>query len=169
MLVSKYGLDCKALDEIVKYIKWEASSLRKWLNGSFLNTAFNPEEKKMIISVPVNADTTSIDFASSTDSDTDKIFLLSDTQAYKCFKSNYMRQCQGTAYCNALGVHKGDNGNCWWWLRSAGRMDPILEMPRNAFVSEDGSIFDYAETGCQSNPYTAVRPALWISLESLTS
>ena len=90
---------------------------------------------------------------------TDKVFLLSITEANKYFGSDDARQCAGTAYCYAQGAYKNDkNGNCWWWLRSPGFHSFCA-----AIVGNDGDI----DNGPGVNiDISAVRPALWINLDS---
>ena len=44
LLITKYGIDSKLYDEEYGEANWEKCSLRNWLNGEFLNKAFNKEE-----------------------------------------------------------------------------------------------------------------------------
>ena len=47
----------------------------------------------------------------------DKVFILSETEASKYFSAENNRQCHGTDYCYARGAQKAVNGNCDWWQR----------------------------------------------------
>ncbi len=47
MLLSEYVLDCMEFDDSGSG-RWEGSSLRKWLNSVFLDTAFNETEKEYL-------------------------------------------------------------------------------------------------------------------------
>ncbi|MCR5090364.1 MAG: DUF6273 domain-containing protein, partial [Oscillospiraceae bacterium] len=57
------------------------------------------------------------------------------------------------------GSYVNDDGNCWWWLRSPGLNSLVA-----ASVSNDGSVLINGYNVTYDN--IAVRPALWINLES---
>ena len=154
LVVSIYALDCQQYHEFIDDVTWETCSLRKWLNGTFLRTSFSSEEQNSIVSSTVTADKNPLYNTSPGNNTTDKIFLLSITEADKYFSSDSTRRCQGTAYCYARGAYKDNIGNSWWWLRSPGNYS-------------DGVVRIYSAGGihAQGIPVTesgAVRPALWI-------
>lgn len=158
LLISKYALDCQQYNTSDKNVTWETCTLRKWLNGTFISNAFSHEEQAMILSTTTSTTTESADTK-------DRVFLLSIAEAEKYFGSDSTRQCQGTVYCYAQGAYKARNGNCWWWLRSLSSPHSFNFDNRYAFyvfshgkVSREGSSADYDRI--------AVRPALWINLES---
>ncbi len=156
LVISRYALDCQEYDDTGKEVTWETCSLRKWLNGTFLNTAFSDSEQVMISNVTVSADKNPEYSTNPGNSTKDRVFLLSITEVKKHFTSDSARQCQGTAYSYAQGAYKASNGNCWWWLRSPG------EASSNAAgVSYIGSVVSAYSV---DNDYGAVRPALWIEL-----
>ena len=160
LLISKYALDCRQYNTSGANVTWETCTLRKWLNGTFLDAAFSESERAMIPSVTVSADKNPSYSTSPGNSTTDQVFLLSITEVNKYFSSNSARQCQGTAYCYAQGAYtNSSNGNCWWWLRSPG-----YDSSSAAFVYDDGSIFEFGNS-VNYDKY-AVRPALWINLGS---
>ena len=170
LVISKYALDCRPYNTEHAHVTWETCSLRKWLNGTFLNTAFSESERILIPSVVVNADKNPDYSTSSGNNTNDQVFLLSVTEASKYFSSDTVRQCQGTNYCYAQGAYKGSNGNCWWWLRSPGQSSYSA-----ANVSYVGAIKSSGQYDRQfGSSYTvsssvkgsdgAVRPALWIDL-----
>ena len=160
LVISKYALDCQEYNSTYYTdVTWETCSLRKWLNGTFLNAAFSSVEQNSIISSSVTADKNPKYNTSPGKNTTDKVFLLSITEVNKYFRSDNARQCQGTEYCYAQGAYKASNGNCWWWLRSPG-----FDSHYAAGVDIDGSVsnrgnFVHIGSG-------AVRPALWIDLGS---
>ena len=159
LLISKYALDCRQYNTSRANVTWETCTLRKWLNGTFMNAAFSESERAMIPSVTVSADKNPSYSTSPGNSTTDQVFLLSITEVNNYFSSDSARQCQGTAYCYAQGADKADNGNCWWWLRSPGYFSTDA-----AGVYYDGSV--YGNGHDVSDNYNAVRPALWIDLGS---
>ena len=158
LMVSRYALDCQQYDTSFTSVTWDTCSLRKWLNGTFLNAAFSENEKAMIPSVTVSAENNPSYSTSPGFSTTDQVFLLSITEANKYFGSDSARQCQGTAYCYAQGAYKVSNGNCWWWMRSPGCFSYFA-----ANVAHDGSVYSRGNTVNYGG--NAVRPALWISIE----
>ena len=156
LVVSRYALDCQQYNTSYTSVTWETCSLRKWLNGTFLNAAFSESERAMIPSVTVRADVNPSYSTSPGSSTTDQVFLLSITEANKYFSSDSERRCQGTEYCYALGAYEDSNSNCEWWLRSPG-----IYSDSAAFVDNYGSVLDngsYVDVLCG-----AVRPALWIN------
>ena len=139
LLISKYALDCQQYDTSYTNVTWGTCSLRKWLNGTFINNAFSTAEQNMIQSTTVTADKNLSYSTSPGNNTTDKVFLLSITEANKYFKSDEARKCTPTDYTIAQGAwtinsyKTGGRAICWWWLRSpgngsdrAGGVRPIL-------------------------------------------
>ena len=160
LVISKYALDCQPYNTSLENVTWETCSLRKWLNETFVNNAFNMEEQKKIVSSKVMADKNPRFGTSPGNNTTDKVFLLSITEVNKYFNSEKARECQGTAYCYAQGAYKAGN-NCWWWLRSPGNDSNYA-----TYVDDGGSVNHNGDS--VSHGKDAVRPALWIDLESET-
>lgn len=159
LVISKYALDCRKYNLTNMRVTWESCSLRKWLNGAFLNTAFSAAEQAMIPAVTVSADENPSFDSNPGNSTTDQVFLLSIAEAEKYVRSNNVQQCQGTAYCYAQGTYKGSNEKCIWWLRSAGFGNSCA-----ALVDVDGYVNDTGDlVSCND---IAVRPALWINVGS---
>lgn len=159
LLLSKYALDCQQYNTSLANVTWETCSLRKWLNGTFINNAFSSDEQKMIRSTTVTADKNPPYGTSPGNNTNDKVFLLSIMEVNKYFSSDSARQCQGTAYCYAQGAYKAGNDNCWWWLRSPGSNSNYA-----AYVNDVGSVNYYGNYVVSG--INAVRPALWIDLGS---
>lgn len=160
LVISKYALECLPYNNTLERITWETCSLRKWLNNDFINSAFSTDEKAMIRSTTVSADKNP-DYSTNPGNTTqDQVFLLSITEANKYFSSDSARQCKPTEYAVAGGADvNSSNGNCWWWLRSPGyNQSNVAGVYGGGDVNERGYYVDY--------DYTAVRPALWIDLNS---
>ena len=161
LLISRYALDCQPYNPYNKdyqNVTWETCTLRPWLNGTFLNAAFSAAEQKKIVQTTVqNPDNSRYKTNGGNDTQ-DRVFLLSIDEANKYFSSDDARACAGTAYAYAQGAYKANNGNCCWWLRSAG---DLLVAP---FVDNDGNVHDYGIS--VSDDWSAVRPAFWIDLAS---
>lgn len=157
LLISKYALDCQRYNTSGTDVTWETCTLRRWLNGSFINSAFSAEEQKQILHTTVTVDRSP--YRTNPGNNTkDRVFLLSIAEAQKYFGSKSVRQCQGTVYCFAQGAYKVGDGYCLWRLRSPGSSGCT------AYVYNDGSINEYGYPVDEGT--VAVRPALWIDLGS---
>lgn len=159
LVISKYALDCQQYNTSYMHVTWETCTLRTWLNGTFLNSAFSSSEHAAIVQTTVTADENPKYDTDPGSATTDKVFLLSIDEVNKYFSSDSARQCRPTAYAVANGTYKGDNGNCWWWLRSPG-----FDQDRAPYVLNGGSVYYIGNyVNCD---YGAVRPAMWINLDA---
>ena len=164
LLISKYALDCKEYNSITTSATWETCSLRKWLNETFMDSAFDGAEKSIVEKTNVSADKNPNYSTDPGNATTDKVFLLSANEVNKYFGSYEDRKCIPTEYAKANGAYTSSgytkNGvpTCWWWLRSVG-----YTQGGAANVSDYGSDnylgmrVDYGG-GC-------VRPAVWVNIK----
>ena len=154
---------------------YETSSIRKWLNNDFYNTAFTDSEKQEISTTTLNNDGyyTSVGITGyeklDSNSTNDKIFLLSYNEVRN---SNYgfsssataydtARRAQGSDYAKSQGLYvyrsSGStyNNNSDWLLRS-----PSYSAIYCCSVDKYGCVFDYCGIG---STYHGVRPALCLN------
>ncbi|MBR3430606.1 MAG: hypothetical protein IKG87_10945 [Clostridia bacterium] len=170
LLLSKCGLDMKTYHENDDYVTWETCSLRAWLNSSFLETAFTPEEQAAILLTEVD-NSAAQHYAGwkqpGGENTLDRIFLLSYGEANRYLDLVYhgaysvKARMQPTAYAVQAGAWAMDEIltadrkiTGWWLLRSPGSF-----RGQAACVNNGGSLSDChftSVTGC-------VRPALWLS------
>ena len=151
-VVSNYALDCKRYNSVYTDVTWETCSIRKWLNDTFLNTAFSKEEQSKIQSVVVSVEKNPLYNTESGMETQDKVYLMSISE----YNQYNLSKCQSTAFANAQGCHI-DGNSCQWWLRSPGS-----NSSHAAIVNTDGSV---SLGGYYvSNKVTAVRPVMWIDL-----
>ena len=166
LLISRYGLDAK------KYhlkdnttITWQTCSLRGWLNSAFLNKAFTEAEQSAILMTTVDNSKAQGHSGYSTDGGNntqDKVFLLSCAEANKYLgiseeEYNEELRVEATAYAKKQGAFADDNDKTAWWLRSPGKAKGTA-----TFVASLSSIgFKNVD-----DSDLAVRPALWVNLES---
>jgi len=135
MLISRYALDCKPYNGKKTEVTWETSTLRKWLNGAFTDTAFSAEDQERIQTTQVPAGGNSR-YSTDPGGDTrDKVFLLSIDEANTLFDGDAARQCKSTELAQVQGAYAVKNGNTWWWLRSPGSYSDYA-----ASVFNDGSV-----------------------------
>lgn len=166
LLISKQALDCQQYNTSYTDVTWESCSLRKWMNGTFLNKAFNAEEQAQIQNTTVSADKNPEYNTNPGNATTDKVFLLSINEVEKYFNSDEARKCAPTAYAKAQGAYTSDSyktasgaATCWWWLRSPGYTQSYAaSVAMYGSVNYSGNLVNYV--------IDAVRPALWINLDS---
>lgn len=153
LVISERGLDCKPYNEVYADISWADCTLRRWLNGEFLDRAFNDKERSKIIE-----STLENNIGPKT---ADRVFLLNREEIFNLFNDNDDRMCKPTDYAvkNGARVYLDDNvafkGNVFWWLRSRD------EHHINAWhVSINGCIY------CSDviSKFVCVRPVLKLSI-----
>ena len=160
LVISKKVLDCKPYNTSHTDVTWETCTLRKWLNNYFFNAAFSADEKAMIPTVTVSADKNPKYSTNPGNATQDQVFLLSITEANKYFSSDSARRCGRTDFAVANGARDFNSGTCSWWERSPGSdQSRAAYVDTDGRVGEDGGYVDYVD-------YIAVRPALWIDLNS---
>ena len=164
LVISDKALDCQPYNSSGTRVTWETCSLRTWLNTDFVNDAFSDGEKAMIPTVTVSTDKNPQYDTDPGNATKDRVFLLSIVEAEKYFTSDEARKCVPTEYAISNGAYtsdsytKGGKATCWWWLRSPGCYQSSA-----AFVDVDGSVGrggHYVD-----NDISAVRPAMWISID----
>lgn len=165
LVVSRHGLDAKPYHENMEMVTWKNCTLRKWLNGDFLDISFSEAERTAVLVSEV--DTSDIQSENGSEEaiiTQDRVFLLSCTEVKKFFDGEDACRCAPTDYAIDQGAYSEDKFNVagracgWWWLRSPGN-DQISA----ARVYPDGSLHSDGVFWMKSG---MVRPALWIKLDS---
>ncbi len=177
LLLSKYALDRLPYNKELEMVTWESCTLRKWLNDSFIRSAFNKTELSMIKSTELkNYDSSEWETIGGKDTN-DKVFLLSEyeiTDSDFGFSTHYdewseNRRC---AFCwdkNKKGREDfqtlDGEFTCWWWLRSPGSDQfSASSIHKNGCVITHEYIATYI--GCDKIGVGGVRPALYVKLKS---
>ena len=108
---------------------YATSSIRKWLNEDFYNTAFTSSQKQNILPTTLDNSAYSTDYSKyDSVSTTDNVFLLSYSEAQNTSygftdntSSTETRKAVGTDYAKAQGLWVYSSNKCSYWrLRSAG-------------------------------------------------
>lgn len=111
LLVSQYLIPCsqvnRMFDSTVFNSKWEASSMRSWLNRSFLAEAFTEEETTYIVPA-VSGDLVSLPSKEEVDAFTGDMELLATRYKDDAYASSWWLRSAGTkdgniAYVNGRG------------------------------------------------------------------
>ena len=167
LVISKYGLDVQTYNRELADVSWEACTLRDWLNGPFLEEAFSAEERAMIPTVTVSADSNPECDTPPGKTTKDRVFLLSIPEVKQYMDSIEARKCEPTAYALAQGAGPEDDDaelSCSWWLRSPG-----VHASHASCILEDTSETYAGEMNCfgfSVNDFGAIRPAMWIEAAS---
>lgn len=166
LLISRYALECRPYNNKSTHLTWEECSLRKWLNGTFLQTAFSEAEQAAILTTQVDNGKSQGNPAwkISGGKDTeDRIFLLSYQEAAEYFTDAETRMCAATDHAVGQGAHTSTGSlidgrpGCWWWLRSPGHSSRDA-----ARVGTDGN----RSNDRVSSDDVCVRPVLWVDLNA---
>lgn len=158
---------------------WEDSTLRNYLNTQFLKDAFSEEEIKKIADTTVVpdvedhkdrfADALSNEERVKENETVDKVFVLSYSEAEKCFASDEERKSEPTKYTRKTNrsieprlFHSADLAETEvrsWWLRT--RIDTTNnENHYICCVTASGRLV--RETPSTNH---AIRPVIWVSIE----
>lgn len=159
LVISKYALDCRLYHDTYEPVTWENSSIRKWLNNNFLQTAFADWQQDMIPTVTVYNEDNRRYGTMGGDSTQDQIFLLSISEANRYFRYDSQRLCWPTIYALTNGLWTSDYGYCYWWLRSPGN----TQADAAGVLTTEGNIHEAGND--VNNPENAIRPVMWIELD----
>ena len=137
---------------------YELSNIRKFLNDSFYNVAFNDIEKAKIETTLVDNSAASIgqDESKYACNDTeDKMFLLSFMEVKEYYPSRALKRNVGTNYAKCQGLFVDENdGFGEWWTRSAG-----FNYPNYVYLFTHDARYVFAFPNSTSR---GVLPACWV-------
>lgn len=167
LLFPTKGLDSLPYNDTLKNVHWSDSSLRGWLNGDFLASAFK-EEANRIQETKVKNNNNFYFNTSCGQETTDKVFLLSEEEVFcSALASSYgfacsdaiydeARQIKPSRYALARGAWASkEDGNGFWMLRTNG-----YNSSNAVYVGNVGDIYN------RGIPVTTkdaiVMPALWV-------
>ena len=140
-------MDAKPYNNTFCDITWSKCTLRRWLNGQFMEMAFNALEQALIETSYLG---------NNADPETkDRVFLLSIGEAKIFFSNDNDRKAKSTDYAIKKDADTDDDSACWW-LRSRGSYGNDA-----AIVCTDGSLY---YNGFLVNISCSVRPAFRIAL-----
>ena len=170
MIIDSREFDYDSLTSTPTYDNnYSKSSVRTWLNSTFITTAFNTTEQAKIFTSTVDNSvmSTGHHVNPNTCANTkDKVFLLSYAEAVNDkygLELSEARIKKPTAYAKAQGIYTEKNGTSDWWLRSPAP-DPLVfdkSLMTVRGVTSDGKVDSYI-TANQS--YRGIVPALRVKL-----
>lgn len=173
LIISEYGLDCMQYNSTRSPVTWESCTLRTWLNDSFINIAFSKSHQELIELTIVSTEKNPHYDADTGKDSTDKVFLLSISEANTYFYSDSDRVCVPTEYAvSKRAFTKTGSPRSYWWLRSPGNgnelaatvVDEGFVYTTGEYVDADVSVrnlYGYSEF----DHNICVRPAMWINIK----
>ena len=160
LLLSKYALDYQSFmpfyEPVTEPFTWESSSLRRWLNGTFLNSAFSVDERQRLLTTTVITSPGSLHRGNGPITTEDRVFLLSNTEVYAYFANEAATAAEYTAYAlseNPWAGNAAAPGAADWWLRTTSGDHPDA-------VYSGGGVGE----GARAYEGAYVRPAIWITM-----
>lgn len=135
-LMSKYVLDCvKYHENKDKPSYWSESSLRRWLNEDFLDTAFTDAEAALICEKENTNPNNDEHKTVGGDNTIDRVYILSIDEVSEYVGEDIILGVP-TAYAVSRGTYQKDGfEGTYWWLRSPG-----ATQNNAAFVSYEGKL-----------------------------
>ena len=173
-LLADQNLDAKPYNEEDTDVTWATCTLRTWLNGTFLNTAFTSAEQTAIKNTTVVNEDNPYYGTEGGVNTTDKVYLLSIAEASNTaygFNGEFnteseTREAKNTAYAEECGAWMSPSteyeGNGDWWLRSPGNSSAVASSVVFDGLGVDSNGVDVGDV------HVAVRPALHLNLSSST-
>lgn len=148
LVISKYCIEQMPFNETLAPVTWEDSTIRDWLNSSFLRTAFTSSERTQILTssvpYPDDAEEKRIDGETR-----DEVFLLSENEVLSYLESYASRKATATEYVSTT--------HCYWILRTHGSVSNV------AHVDYKGHVGYYENV--DRNWW--IRPAMWIEIDDV--
>lgn len=160
LLISKYALDYQSFmpfyEPVTEHFTWESSTLRQWLNSTFLNSAFSADEQQRLLTTTVITSPGSLHRSDGPITTEDRVFLLSNTEVYAYFANEAATAAEYTAYAlseNPWAGNAAAPGAADWWLRTTSGDHPDA-------VYSGGGVGE----GARAYEGAYVRPAIWVDM-----
>ena len=157
LLITEYVIEDIAYLEGGGNTTWAECTLRPWLNGEFIETAFTADEQRFLVETMLMTPGSSKFQTRGGSPTTDRVFCLSIEELQKYFLCMPERKTTATAHALEEGVSEF-GGGAHWWSRSPGRYQDNI-----AYVTPAGNIDLYGINVGREN-YMGVRPAMWVSM-----
>lgn len=161
LLLSKYALDYQSFmpfyEPVTEPYTWESCSLRRWLNSTFLNAAFDSSERQRLLTTTVITSPGSLHRENGPVTTEDRVFLLSNTEVYAYFANEAATAAEYSAYAlsaNPWAENSTDPGAADWWLRTTDGSDHPDGVYAGGRVGE----------GTRAYEGEYVRPAIWVTM-----
>ncbi len=154
-------VDSQAFSDVVWTHEYGECTLRTWLNGEFLNTAFREDERETIslerIDNSFEGDGSSQDPSEYT---FDYVHLLREDEVLDVALNERQKPASDYAKCQGVKVNEA-NGSADWWLRTPDYYIDMYALIVSAYLyGRKGDTT--SEEVCKND--NGVRPALWMKI-----
>lgn len=154
LVLSKYCLECKPFNNKKTDLVWAESTLRAWLNETFIHQVFSDDELSIVMETEVEAKKhPEYQNLYQGDNTIDKLFLLSYDEADSLLTKK-QREAEITPF---IGTLTSSSGTGMWWLRTS-----AYSHDSAAAVSSWGEIGSFYCYYVTSEKY--IRPAMTIDV-----
>lgn len=166
LVISKCVLDFQRYyPNLQTAVTWENSSLRSWLNNDFMNAAFSSGERASISATSLTNDSNPVYGTAGGAGTTDRIFVLSASEAERYCSTEESRMSACTAYAlsrnSDSALRNPTIGTSYWWVRTPGSNTYSA-----VYTHYTGSLrYDGMAV---ANTIVGVRPAMWVDANALT-
>ena len=140
--VSEYGLDSMVYNRSTSTTSWHNSTIRSWLNSTFLSSAFTSAEQGQLNSVYVS-------------NSSDYVYILSQWEIQQYLDTELLYATEYARQCGAYTA--SDTGTSSYWAR----VDSTSTF--GVFVGAHGSFYDHGNKVTEFD--NAVRPAICVSFD----
>ena len=140
--VSEYGLDSMVYNRSTSTTSWHNSTIRSWLNSTFLSSAFTSAEQGQLNSVYVS-------------NSSDYVYILSQWEIQQYLDTELLYATEYARQCGAYTA--SDTGTSSYWAR----VDSTTTF--GVFVGAHGSFYDHGNKVTEFD--NAVRPAICVSFD----
>ena len=139
---------------------WEYSSIRRWLNDDFYNTAFTEKEQQLILDSQLKASHSYLNFFEYNET-TDKVFLLSYSEVldsdYYIAADNESRQSDSSDYARSQGVTYKRNDDTYGYSTACLLRTPGMHSGDVTVITNRGVVHEIVSAGSTN---AGIRPAL---------
>lgn len=151
LVISRDVLEQQPYHSSPEDVTWDKCSLRRYLNGTWLDNTLNEAEKAMVVETTLENPSNPKYGIRGGNVTTDKVFLLSLQEAERYLAGS-------TDLLKAKNANSGEF--VWWHLRSPGEAAYV------AASVTSGGLIDYHGTAADVTDATGgVRPAMWLKLD----
>lgn len=156
LLISKKLLDCIPYNNECKDVTWATSTLRRWLNEDFIDTAFTEDEQSRIVLSNIHNPYNPGFSTEGCENTDDKVFALSADEVKKYSSSDGDLSASVSYFAASKQYEQHHDTYNNWWLRTSG-----ISHKCAATMSDDGgSLWGY-DVDCD---YVCIRPAMWVEI-----
>lgn len=119
--LSEKIIDCRPFHSENQNLSWAESDIRAWLNGEFLQGAFNAEERRYLNCATLQNPDDDVHGTSGGGETEDTVFLMSAEEVERLLPTKRERVAGATEFAKAKGLPvNGATGGPIWWLRTQG-------------------------------------------------